>query len=299
MRAPVDPLAAAHSVQSPCTDGVARPAQAAASQKTWASAPVLVFDSGVGGLSVLRSLRASLPSERFIYVADSAHVPYGDKPHAFIVDRTLAIAAYAHDRLGAKAFVIACNTATAAAIEDVRQRWPEWVVVGIEPAVKPAALQTRSGVIGILATSNTLASERFKALVQGFAADCAVVAQPCPGLVECIEAGDLDGPLVRQLLEGYVARLTDAGADVIVLGCTHYPFVAPLVAELAGGRIPVLETGDAVARETRRRLEASQRLAPEGAGPAVEWLSTGSASELASSVRVLLGLQAEVKELAC
>ncbi len=268
---------------------------------TAAQAPVFVFDSGVGGLSVLRSLLAELPDERFVYLADSAHVPYGDRPQTFIVERTLAIARYAREACGAKAFVIACNTATAAAVAQVRAHWPDWVVVGIEPAVKPAALQTRTGVIGILATSNTLASERFSGLVEGFASDCRVVAQPCPGLVECIEAGDIDGPDVRRLLTGFVGALVEQGADVIVLGCTHYPFVAPVVQALAGPAVQVLETGEAVARETRRRLTVDGLLAESGCGglPPLSLLATGSVQALQASASRLLGLSVLPLQVAC
>lgn len=266
-------------------------------------APIAVFDSGVGGLSVLRSLLAELPDERFVYMADSAHVPYGEKPQSFIVERTLAMARHAREVLAAKAFVIACNTATAAAVAQVRATWPDWVVVGIEPAVKPAAMRTRSGVIGILATSNTLASERFASLVSGFASDCRVVAQPCPGLVECIEAGDVDGPGVRALLKGFVGALQEQGADVIVLGCTHYPFVADLVQELAGADVQVLETGEAVARETRRRLDVEGLLGPAGLidaiTPRVGLLASGSAADLQSAVARLLGISAPAAQLDC
>jgi glutamate racemase len=262
--------------------------------------PVVVMDSGVGGLSVLRSLLQQLPSEPFIYLADSAHVPYGDKPQDFIVERTLALAKYARDDLQAKALVIACNTATAAAVSQVRSQWPDWVVVGIEPAVKPAAHHTQRGVMGILATSNTLASQKFQALVEEHAAGKQVVVQACPGLVECIESGDLESPRLKSLLSSYVQALLDQHADVIVLGCTHYPFLTRLIAAQAGPDVEILETGGPVARETRRRLAAAGllRQSPD-APPAPGFLTTGDPQALSRAVRDLLGLQSDVRGVTC
>ena len=220
------------------------------------SRPIGVFDSGVGGLSVLRHIRAALPGEDLLYVADSAHAPYGVKSAAFIESRALAIADFLVAQ-NAKALVVACNTATAAAIATLRQRF-DLLIVGMEPAVKPAAEATRSGVIGVLATSGTLESARFAELVQRFGSQARVVVQPCPGLVEQVEAGDLSGPVTRALLSGYVTPLLVQGADTLVLGCTHYPFLQPLLRELAGDRAVFIETGAAVARQLARRLvEAS------------------------------------------
>lgn len=214
--------------------------------------PIGVFDSGVGGLSVLRHVRAMLPGEDLLYVADSAHAPYGDKSVQFIEARAVAIAEFLVAR-DAKALVVACNTATAAAIVALRQRF-DLPIVGMEPAVKPAAEATRSGVIGVLATSGTLDSGKFAELVQRFGSQARVIVQPCPGLVEQVELGDLAGPLTRRLLEGFIAPLLDAGADTLVLGCTHFPFLQPLLRELVGGEVAVIETGAAVARQLVRRL---------------------------------------------
>jgi glutamate racemase len=216
-------------------------------------APIGVFDSGVGGLSVLRQIRALLPGEDLLYVADSGHAPYGHRPDHDIEARSLAIAGFLLER-GAKALVVACNTATAAAIHVLRARY-EVPVVGIEPAVKPAVLATRSGVIGVLATRGTLKSPRFAGLVERFGAQARVMVQACPGLVERIEAGDLESRETRQLLEAYVRPLLDGGADTLVLGCTHYPFLTPLLADLAGPDVAVVEPGAAVARHLARRLE--------------------------------------------
>lgn len=217
-----------------------------------AERPIGVFDSGVGGLSVLRHVRAMLPGEDLLYVADSAHAPYGDKSVQFIEARAVAIAEFLVAR-DAKALVVACNTATAAAIAALRQRF-DLPIVGMEPAVKPAAEATRSGVIGVLATSGTLDSGKFAELVRRFGSQARVIVQPCPGLVEQVELGDLAGPLTRRLLEGFVAPLLDAGADTLVLGCTHFPFLEPLLRELVGGEVAIIESGAAVARQLVRRL---------------------------------------------
>lgn len=217
-----------------------------------AARPIGVFDSGVGGLSVLRHIRTALPAEDLLYVADSAHAPYGVKSPQFIEARALAIAEFLVAR-DAKALVVACNTATAAAIVRLRERF-ELPIVGMEPAVKPAAEATRSGVIGVLATSGTLESEKFADLVERFGSRARVIVQPCPGLVEQIEAGDLAGPLTRGLLEDFVAPLLAQGADTLVLGCTHYPFLTPLLRELAGPEVELIESGAAVARQLVRRL---------------------------------------------
>jgi glutamate racemase len=219
--------------------------------------PIGVFDSGVGGLSVLREIRARLPAEDLVYVADSAHVPYGRRSPEFIIARSHTLAAFLIDH-GAKALVIACNTATAAAAAPLRSAWPELPIIGMEPAVKPAVAATRNGVVGILATVGTLESSRFAALLDDFAQDVRVVTQPAPGLAEAVEAGELTSPETAGLVARYVTPLLDAGADTIVLGCTHYPFLAPLIASIAGPSVALIDTGAAVARQVERRLaEAS------------------------------------------
>ena len=215
--------------------------------------PIGVFDSGVGGLSILKEIRRELPNEDLLYVADSAHVPYGEKSVEYVERRSIAIAEFLIGS-GAKAVVVACNTATAAAIHSLRGRF-SLPIIGIEPAVKPAAEATRSGVVGILATSGTLASDRFSSLRSRFDSEVEVLVQPCTGLVEQVERADLESDATRKLLEKHLARLLDRGADVIVLGCTHYPFLAPLIREIAGPAVSLIDPSAAVAREVRRRLE--------------------------------------------
>ncbi len=212
-----------------------------------------VFDSGVGGLSVLHHIRAALPDARLIYIADSAHVPYGDKQPAYIEQRSHTLTRFLIEQ-GADAIVIACNTATAAAAASLRGRH-QLPIIGMEPAVKPAVAATKSGVVGVLATVGTLESARFAALLEKYAGNVKIVTQGCPGLVELVERGDLHSAEARRLVERYTAPLLQAGADTFILGCTHYPFLAPLIGEVAGGHISLVDTGTAVARELKRRVD--------------------------------------------
>ncbi|MDZ3993758.1 glutamate racemase [Pseudomonas sp. Teo4] len=236
------------------------------------SAPVGVMDSGVGGLSVLAEIQRQLPSESLLYVADCGHVPYGEKSADYIRDRCRRIAEFFHAQ-GAKAMVLACNTATVAAVADLRERYPNWPLVGMEPAVKPAAAATRSGVVGVLATTGTLQSAMFAALLDRFANDVQVITQPCPGLVERIETGDLGSPQLRQLLLGYVQPLLEAGCDTLILGCTHYPFLRPLLAEMVPADVAIIDTGAAVARQLQRLLAARELLSDGPAQAARFWSS--------------------------
>lgn len=243
------------------------------------AAPVGVFDSGVGGLSVLRELRRLLPDEDFLYYADSAHCPYGGKSLVEIQTRAAAIT---EELLaaGCKLIVVACNTATIAAVEHLRANYPV-PFVGMEPAVKPACALTRSGVVGVLATGAALGGEKFHRLVAQHAASVRVITQPCPGLVECVEGGELEGPRVAELVERYVRPLTRSGADVIVLGCTHYPFLRSLIRTSAGPKVTLLDTGEAVARQARRLLERDGLLHPPSADRGrLEWRTSAEVEDL-------------------
>jgi glutamate racemase len=236
------------------------------------NAPVGIFDSGVGGLSVLRHIREQLPQEHLLYVADSAYAPYGGKSPQEIQARSLAVAEFLVDQ-GAKALVVACNTATAAAISVLRAQFA-LPVIGMEPAVKPAVAATRSGVVGVLATTGTLQSAQFAALLESYGKNVQVVTQGCPGLVECVERGELGSTLTRELLQDYLAPLLAAGADTLVLGCTHYPFLRPLIEELTAGKVALIDTGAAVARQVVRRLEeANIRNIGTAAGSLRFWTS--------------------------
>lgn len=226
-------------------------------------APIGVFDSGVGGLSVLAEIQRLLPNESLLYVADCGHIPYGEKTPEFIRQRCSVMAGFFREQ-GAKALVLACNTATVAGVADLRRDFPDWPIVGMEPAVKPAAAATRSGVVGVLATTGTLQSAKFAALLDRFAADVRVITQPCPGLVELIESGDLHSAELRQLLQSYVDPLLASGCDTIILGCTHYPFLKPMLKSMIPADISLIDTGAAVARQLQRLLAERDLLA---AGP--------------------------------
>lgn len=236
------------------------------------NAPIGVFDSGVGGLSVLGEIRALLPNESLLYVADSGHVPYGEKSPEFIRERCRLLAEFLLSQ-GAKALVLACNTATVAGVAELRELYPQLPIIGMEPAVKPAAAATQSGVVGVLATTGTLKSAKFAALLDRFASDVRVITQPCPGLVERIEAGELDGRVTRELLQGFVAPLLAEGCDTLILGCTHYPFLKPLLRSLVPDTVSLIDTGAAVARQLQRLLRERELLAAGAAQPTRFWSS--------------------------
>lgn len=243
---------------------------------------VAVLDSGVGGLSVLTALRRLAPHLDLVYLADGAWLPYGEKPLATVAQRVEElVAALVGD--GADLVVLACNTASAAALDRIRGRWPEVPFVGMEPAVKPGVTRTRSGVVGVLATPGTVEAERFAALVERHAAGVKVIARPCPGLAEAIEDGD--EARVRSVVVQTVADLRSRGADTIVLGCTHYGFVADLVAEAAGRRVGVVDPAPAVARRVLALLDSGPE--PRGAGR-TRFLTTGDPERFARRASRLL-----------
>lgn len=268
-----------------------------------ADAPIGIFDSGVGGLSVLRHIRAQLPHEHLMYFADSGYAPYGAKPESVVAQRSLAVAQFLVAR-GAKAVVVACNTATIAAVKKLRAAYPDLPIVGVEPGLKPAAAASRSGKVAVLATDVTLSGEKFLALRDQIsnATNAHFLLRGCPGLVELIEAGQLDSAATRTLLEGYLRPLLNQGADTVVLGCTHYPFVRHVVAAIAhaaGKHDAVLiDTGDAVARQLARLLAAAGRERPAGHEQArLEVFTTGSAAALAEGFANLLGLSPAVSQV--
>ncbi|MEY4751587.1 MAG: glutamate racemase [Pseudomonadota bacterium] len=267
-----------------------------------------IFDSGLGGLSVLRAIvRAldeaaaqghALPVSELLYVADSGHAPYGEKSSAYVVARSAAVTTFLRGQ-GADVLVIACNTATAVAAQALRDAHPAWPIVGVEPGVKPAAALSRKGRIGVLATEVTLASDKFRLLAQAHAAHVELTLQPCPGLAAAIEGGDLNAPDLRRLISHCCAPLRAQGVDTIVLGCTHYPFVAHHIATEFGPEVQLIDTADAVAQRTLAL--ARQALAmrdPVVASSAPSWVpsSTPSASPRAlrlwtsGSVDTLKGL---------
>lgn len=259
------------------------------------SAPIGAFDSGVGGLSVLRALRARLPQEHFIYFADSAHAPYGERGDAYVTARSLAVAAQLVEQHGIKALVVACNTATAAAIDTLRATWPEMPVVGVEPALKPAAALTRTGLVGVLATRGTLASNRFAALHDSLKLQVRYVLQPCDGLAEAIEHQHT--AVAAALCQHYIHAMGTFGAaneqvDTLVLGCTHYPFVADTLQGLVGPAVRLLDTGDPVAQQLARRLATAALCRASTAQGGLHFMASGDLPALHATAARWLGAQA-------
>lgn len=214
-----------------------------------------VFDSGVGGLTVLRELRQQLPKVAMHYVADTAHAPYGLREADYIIERSLKVAGHLIDQ-GARVLVVACNTATAHAIAALRQRWPEVPIVGTEPGIKPAVAQSRVGRIGVMATPATIASARFADLVQKHAGSVQVFSQACPGLVELIERGDLQTEELRALLAQLCQPLIEAEVDTVLMGCTHYPLIQTQLQETLGPQVKLLNIEFAVAQQAARQWQA-------------------------------------------
>jgi glutamate racemase len=257
--------------------------------------PIGVFDSGVGGLSVLAEIRRELPHEDLLYVADSGHAPYGDQSMAAIELRSIAITEFLLAR-GAKAIVVACNTATGAAARVLRTRFTV-PVIAMEPAVKPAVQRTRSGVVGVLATRRTVASHTFAQLLATLGEGAEILPQACPGLVERVEAGDLDGEGTRALLAAYIEPLLARGADTLVLGCTHYPHLDRLIRDLAGPETAVLDSGAAVARQVRRRLAEAGLLAPLGREGLARFWTSGQPTEIQPVMARLWGADLDLEPL--
>ena len=255
-----------------------------------------MFDSGVGGLSVLQSIQRVAPHVPLLYVADSAHAPYGERDPAHVLDRALRITAHLVEQ-GAAGIVVACNTATAITIARLRERWPTLPIVGIEPGLKPAVAVTRNKRIGVMATSATLASDKFRRLRAALPDGIELSTQACPGLAQLIERGDLRAPALREAVETHCAPLRAAGIDVVVLGCTHYAFVRHLIEAVLGPEVQVVDTAAAVARHALRRFGAARdgpeirpaRLQTTGAAAA---LATFASSWLAGmfSVETISGL---------
>ena len=252
-----------------------------------------VFDSGLGGLSVLRALRQRLPLADVVYVADSGHAPYGERDDDFIAARSRHICEFLLGR-GVDAIVVACNTATAAAIHVLRDQYAQLPIVGVEPGVKPAVAMSRAGRVGVLATPATLASDKYRKLIANHGQGALVVAQPCPGLAREIERGVLDSPALRELVARFSQPLREAGVDTVVLGCTHYPFVSPLFKAALGPDVGIVDTAEAVAAQTARLCAAAGPATPDAALHAstgrIELWTSGAPDNLASAARHWLGL---------
>ena len=265
-------------------------------------APVGLFDSGVGGLSVLRHIQAQLPHEHLLYFADTSFAPYGDKPEHIVIERVLGVASYLVAR-GVKALVVACNTATVAAVRVLRERYPAMPIVGVEPGLKPAAAATRNGLVGVLATERTLAGEKFLLLRDQIhqASGARFLLQPCVGLADQIEFGERDAQALDVMLERYIAPLLAQGADTLVLGCTHYPLVQAsiegVIRRHAATEVTLIDTGAAVARQLARLLAAAGLLrAADGLPARLEGFTSASAAALTAAFSTLLGQEPPVHE---
>jgi glutamate racemase len=249
--------------------------------------PIGIFDSGVGGLSILNEIRRELPAESLVYYADSAHCPYGSRTREELQVLAADVTRFLVGR-GAKIVVVACNTASVAALAHLRATFAV-PFVGVVPAVKPAALASRSNRVAVLATPATFQGVMFEELVETFAADVRVIRQVCPGLVELVERGVTTGPEVETRLRAYLQPALDEVVDTVVLGCTHYPHLRPVVESIVGPEVRVIDSGAAVARQVRRICERDGLLAPEGNQPTVTYYTSGDD---------LMGFRDVVKRLA-
>ena len=216
--------------------------------------PIGFFDSGWGGLSIMKTARETLPFENFLYVADCGHSPYGDQSHELIVERARKISAFLFEQKKIKALVVACNTATAEAIDVIRNERPDKIIIGVEPAVKPAVLLSKNKCIGMISTTRTAHSARYLSLLERFGQNARILSVGCPGLMDCVEAGEFDSPSTIALLHKYLDPLIDAGIDTLILGCTHYPFLTDAIRSIVGSEILIYEPSPAVAKHLKDRL---------------------------------------------
>jgi glutamate racemase len=255
--------------------------------------PIGIFDSGAGGLSVWRELVRELPHEDTLYVADQLHMPYGPRTEEELRRLCAAITRFLIAQ-GCKAIVVACNTASAAALKHLRETFPSLPAIGMEPAVKPAAGSTRSGVVGIMATPATFQGRLFQATAGRHASSIRLINQVCDGLAEQVERGELNTPATEAMLRRYLEPMLAAGADTVVLACTHYPFVIELIRQIVGPDVQVIDPAPAIARHVRRTLEENALLSPHTATGVHRFFSTGTTAGFASLLQRLLGVEGDV-----
>jgi glutamate racemase len=260
------------------------------------SAPLGIFDSGVGGLSVLRAIRHLMPEESIIYFGDQGHVPYGPRPLQQVRAFSEGITHFLLGK-GAKIIVVACNAASAAALTYLRQTFLNTSFVGMEPAVKPAVEHTETGVVGVLATPATFQGALYASVVERFAAGVSLLQSTCPGLVQQIELGELDSPKTRTILEDALEPMLKENIDTVVLGCTHYPFVIPLIQQIVGEKVRVIDPAPAVARQTKRLLEADGLNFLNGGCGETRFFTSGNAIALPSLLPKLIGEVGGVSQL--
>lgn len=258
--------------------------------------PIGVFDSGVGGISVLRAIREQLPEESVIYFGDQGHIPYGPRPMEQIRNFSEAITNFLLER-NAKIIVVACNTASAAALNYLRQKFPGIQFVGMEPAVKPAAEHTRTGKVGVLATPATFQGALYASVVERFANGVELFQDTCPGLVQLIEQGNLSGEEPRKILEEALLPMLQKNIDTVVLGCTHYPFVIPLIEKIVGEKARVIDPAPSVAKQIRRLLEAQKLRNQSEAKSKVKFYTSGEPAALKTMLPTLLGEAGEVQRV--
>jgi len=259
--------------------------------------PIGVFDSGVGGLSVLRAIRERMPEESVLYFGDQGHIPYGPRPTRQIQDFSEAITRFLLQG-GAKLIVVACNAASAAALNYLRERFQEISFVGMEPAVKPAAERTETSVVGVLATPATFQGALYASVVERFGADVQLLQNTCPGLVQQIEMGDLEGRQTRAILEDALNPMLAKNIDTVVLACTHYPFVIPLIQEIVGEKVRVIDPAPAVARQAKRLLETAGLISSAGRRGEIRFFTSGRADGFENLLPRLLGESGKVQEVA-
>ena len=254
-------------------------------------APIGVYDSGVGGLSVLRAIHSRLPNEATLYFADQAKVPYGERPLEEVRQLAEGVTRMMMSQ-GVKLIVIACNTASAAALKHLRALYPEFPFVGMEPAVKPAAEQTLSGKVGVLATPSTFQGELYASVVERFGKDVQIFEATCPGLVKQIERGYLHTYLTRSILQQAIQPMLAEGVDTLVMGCTHFPFVIPLIQQIAGENVRVIDPAPAIARQTERVLIQHYILRSSNDQPFHRYLTSGDPTRFSRLLGQLLGVNA-------
>ena len=258
--------------------------------------PIGIFDSGVGGLSVLRAVRAQMPEESVLYFGDQGHIPYGPRPMEQIRDFSEAITAFLLEQ-NAKIIVVACNTASAAALKFLREKFPAVRFVGMEPAVKPAAETTQTGKVGVLATPATFQGALYASVVERFANGVELLQNTCNGLVQQIEQGNLNGVETRRILEDALHSMLEKNIDTVVLGCTHYPFVIPLIQEIVGEKVRVIDPAPSVAKQVNRLLEAGWAKNDSSAREDVKFFTSGDPAKLKSLLPVLLEEDGEVEKV--
>ncbi|HEY60359.1 MAG TPA: glutamate racemase [Anaerolineae bacterium] len=255
---------------------------------------VAAFDSGIGGLSIVRAIRKLIPSQNILYLADQAHVPYGEKELDEVLTFAVGIAEFLIMR-GAALIVVACNTASSAALHHLRKIFPDIPIVGMEPAVKPATAITKSGVVGVLATPATFQGELYNSLVERFGKSVTILQEPCQGLVQEIELGNLQNKRIRQILTHAIKPMIAKGADVFVLGCTHYPFVMPLIREIAGEEATIINPAPAVAKRVKFLLQKNKLLAKRKANGILTAVTTGNPDKLQTAIFDLLHIRTTVE----